>query len=76
MVKNTTISIAITKSLLSLAFIQILFISFQIIPPNDNNYTFIDAALRPYIPEMIEYAVLTAVLSYPIGLVCEKILKK
>ena len=76
MAKNTRFSVVITKALMSLAFIQILLICFHFIPPTDNGYTFIDATLRPYIPEMIEYAVLTAVLSFPIGLICEKILKK
>lgn len=76
MAKKLNISLTITKLLLSIALLQFLVICFHLIPPTDTNVSFFDASLRPYIPEMTEYAALTAAMSYPIGLICEKILKK
>lgn len=76
MAKKSNISIIITKVLLSIAILQLMVICFHIIPPSDIEIHIISAALRSYIPEMTEYAVLTAVLSYPIGFIAERIIKK
>lgn len=75
MAKNINISQTITKILLSASIFQLMLICFVLMPPTDC-FSLQTVSLRSYIPEMIEYAVLTLTLSIPIGVIAEKILKK
>ncbi len=75
MLKNQKNTPIITKLLLSASIFQLMLICMIFIPPADC-FSMQFATLRAYIPEMTEYAVLTAVLSVPIGVMIEQIVKK
>ena len=74
MAKKHKIPYYITKLLLSAAILQLMLICFVMIPPNDT-YSVFSAELRAYIPEMTQYAALTAALSLPVGIMTENIYK-
>lgn len=75
MAKKHNISQIVTKMLLSISILQLMLICFVIIPPTDINSAF-GAEMKAYIPEMTQYAALTAILSLPAGLMAEKISEK
>ena len=65
----------VTKILLSASIFQLMLISLILVPATDC-FSMEAAILRAYIPEMTEYAILTASLSIPIGAMSEKLFKK
>lgn len=75
MVKKHNISQIIIKLLLSASIIQLMLICFVLVPPTDASEAF-PPELKAYIPEMTEYAAITAALSLPIGIMIEKFIDK
>ena len=75
MAKKHTISQIIIKLLLSASILQLMLICFIAVPPTDALSAF-PPELKAYIPEMTQYAALTASLSLPIGIMAEKFMDK
>ncbi len=75
MAKKYNISQITMKMLLSASIFQLMLICFVMIPP-DNTFVIFPPELRAYIPEMTQYAALTAALSLPAGIAAEKLINK
>lgn len=75
MAKKHNISQIVTKMLLSASIVQLMLISFVVMPPTNTTHLF-PPELKAYIPEMTQYAVLTAILSLPVGIITERFIKK
>ena len=75
MAKKHNISQIVTKLLFSAAIIQLMLICFVLIPPTDAKALF-TPEMKAYIPEMTQYAALTAALSLPAGIIVDKIVNK
>jgi len=75
MAKKHNISQTITKILLSVSILQLMYVCFVMIPPSDA-YSAFEAEMKAYIPEMTQYAALTATLSLPTGILAEKFLSE
>ena len=65
MAKNLNVSQFVAKILFSGAILQLMLICFVLTPPS-GTISVETVSLRAYLPEMTEYAALTAVLSRPL----------